>query len=158
MFKLDSKLRQVILTVLMCFSSLSLYSCATPALKIDLNSDAALNTSVDGQSFSVLLRFYQLSDPAIFERSDYDSLWRDATGILGVTLLDEKELMVEPSTRLSLSLTKHEAAEYLGIVAYFREHASANWKVYKKLNHGVIKADTRMEIELTGNQLFLAYQ
>lgn len=158
MCKLDLLVRQAILAILLCFSSVSLFSCATPALKIDLSSDATINTSSDGQSFSVLLRFYQLSDPAIFERSDYDALWRDAAGVLGVTLLDEKELMVEPSTSLSLSLTKHDAAEYLGIVAYFREHESADWKAYKKLNHGVIKADTRMEIELTGNQLFLAYQ
>lgn len=144
-------------SVLVVLSTL-LLSCATPSLKMDLRSTSEVNTAGDGQSFSVLIRFYQLNDPSLFERADYDSLWRDASGVLGITLVDEKELMVEPSTQLAISLTKHQAAEYLGVVAYFREHHSASWKTYRKLNHGVLKADTRMKVEIDGNQLVLGYQ
>lgn len=147
------------LVSVLCFlTTLLLLSCATPSLKMDLNSKSKINTAGDGQTFSVLVRFYQLNDPSLFERADYDSLWRDATGVLGITLVDEKELMVEPSTQLSISLTKHQAAEYIGIVAYFRDHQGADWKAYRKLNHGVLKADTRMKLEIDGNQLVLGYQ
>lgn len=145
-------------SVMVVLSTLLLLSCATPSLKMDLKSNSKINTAGDGQSFSVLIRFYQLNDPSLFERADYDSLWRDASGILGITLVDEKELMVEPNTQLSISLTKHQTAEYLGIVAYFREHQSAGWKAYRKLNHGLLKADTRMKVEIDGNQLVLGYQ
>ncbi len=137
---------------------LALTGCATPSLNVELRADEVLNQDKQGASYAVLVRFYQLSDPSLFEKADATSLFRKDDDLLGITLLGKEELMVSPGLRTELNIPKVDDSKYLGVVAFYRSAAGAQQTAVKKINAGKIPFSTKLELALAGNKLSMVYR
>jgi len=138
--------------------TLFLSSCATTSLKFSVVANKNINPGVDGQPYAVLVRFYQLNDPAIFEKASYANLWKNDVDVLGVTLLNKKELVMEPGVSMNVTLAKADQTKYIGLVAFYRDFKKQQWKAVKKVNYGFIPASTQLKILLDDNKLDLQYR
>jgi type VI secretion system protein VasD len=147
-------------TSLVFLFSISLFfsGCATPALNIQLQASDELNQDRQGASYAVLVRFYQLSDPSLFEKADVTALFRQDDDLLGLTLAGKSELMVSPGIATELNIPKIPESKYLGVVAFYRSANGAQQIAVKKVNAGKLQFSTKLQLELSGNQLSLAYR
>ncbi len=135
----------------------ALTGCATPQLNFSVNASSAINVDETGDAYAVVVRVYQLTDPVLFERSQFDDMWKADEQILADTLVSMHEITVEPSLSRTVSIEKAERAQYAGVVAYFRND-EGQWRANKKVNHGFIQASTNMTLELDGNSVQLEYR
>jgi type VI secretion system protein VasD len=140
---------------LVVLAAMSLLGCATPSLNFTLDSTQNLNLGDDQQAYAVLVRFYQLNDISSFENASYESLWKNDSETLGASLISRKELIVEPNTSLTLSLTKAKQASSLGLVAFYRDYDGKQWKTFQAISKSFLKRKTLMAIELTDSELTL---
>ncbi|MFQ3231344.1 type VI secretion system lipoprotein TssJ [Reinekea sp.] len=140
---------------LVLFLSLSLFGCATPSLNFKLDSTQNLNLGEDQQAYAVLVRFYQLNELSAFENASYESLWKNDSETLGLSLVSRKELIVDPDSSLSVSLTKAKATKALGLVAFYRDYSGKQWKTFQTISNNAFKRKTLMAIELTESELTL---
>ena len=138
--------------------SIFLVGCATPSLKIELGASENLNSDSAGESYAVLVRFYQLSDPVLFEKASVSSLLRDDVSLLSATLVKKQELMVSPGMVSRLEIPKQNSSEYIGVVAFYRDVASDNQKVLRKVNSGRVPFSTRLSLDLQANVVTLNYR
>jgi type VI secretion system protein VasD len=133
-------------------------SCATSSLNVALQASDQLNQDTSGYSYAVLVRFYQLTDPSLFEKSDPSVLFNQDEERLGVTLVGKKEMMVEPGLTAELSIPKVPESKYLGVVAFFRDARTGQQHVVKKVNYGKLPFSTKLELALVKNQVSLQYR
>lgn len=134
-----------------------LSGCATPQLDFSVDASRAINLDETGDAYAVVVRVYQLTDPVLFERSEFDDMWKADEQILADTLVSLHEITVEPSLSRTVSIEKAERARYAGVVAYFRND-EGHWRAHKKVNHGFIRASTNMTLKLDGNRVELEYR
>jgi len=147
------------LTVLMLVSVSTFFvGCATPTLNVNLQASEKLNQDRQGSSYAVLVRFYQLSDPSLFEKADPTSLFRLDDDLLGVSLVNKSELMVSPGMVTELDIPKISESKYLGVVAFYRSTNGEKQTAVKKVNSGKLPFSTKLQLQLSGNQLLLAYR
>lgn len=132
---------------------LVLSGCATPSLKVSMEPDELLNQDADGNSYSVLVRLYQLNDPALFEATDVGTLFRQDSSALGATVLDQKEVLVAPGVASSIVMPRLDGVTHLGAVAFYRSADTERQKILKALNDGHIKFSSKLELILEGNSL-----
>jgi type VI secretion system protein VasD len=158
MSHLLSHVKKYFSLVILSAISLLMVSCATPTLNVQLQAGEKLNQDRQGASYAVLVRFYQLTDPALFEKADVSSLFRQDEELLGVTLINKSELMVSPGIVTELDIPKIPESKYLGVVAFYRSANGAQQTAVKKVNAGKLPFSTKMQLVLSGNQLSLAYR
>ena len=158
MSHLLSHIKKQLSAALVVIFSLLLVGCATPTLNVQLQAGEDLNQDRQGASYAVLVRFYQLSDPALFSKADVTSLFRQDEELLGVTLINKSELMVSPGIVTELDIPKIPESKYLGVVAFYRSANGAQQTAVKKVNAGKLPFSTKLQLVLSGNQLSLAYR
>lgn len=151
---LNKSFSALLFTVL-SFAVLS--GCATPQLNFSVDASHAINLDETGDAYAVVVRVYQLTDPVLFERSEFDDMWKADEQILADTLVSLHEITVEPSLSRTVSIEKAERARYAGVVAYFRND-DGQWRANRKINHGFIRASTNMRLKLDGNRVELEYR
>jgi type VI secretion system protein VasD len=151
-------LASIIVKLISCSVILFFASCASSSLDVSLQASDQLNQDATGYSYAVLVRFYQLTDPSLFEKSDVSVLFNQDEERLGVTLVGKKEMMIEPGLRAELSIPKVSESKHLGVVAFFRDAKTGQQHVSKKVNYGKIPFSTKLELTLVKNQISLQYR
>ncbi|EAR09299.1 type VI secretion system lipoprotein TssJ [Reinekea blandensis] len=144
--------------LLLVLSISFLQGCASPSLNVTVAASDTLNTDTTGASYAVLVRFYQLSDPAVFEKADVAALLRSDDEILSATLLEKRELMVSPGLESSFELPKVDSTKYLGVVAFFRNADQGDQLVYKKVNAGKLPFSTQLALQIQDKTISLTYR
>ncbi|RKS84470.1 type VI secretion system protein VasD [Orbus hercynius] len=101
---------------------------------LDFTARAELNTDDNNKSSPVVIRIYQLSDPQSFNSAPYPALVDGDQDALGSALLASKEIVLKPDTALSVDTPFDKNANYVGIVALFKEpDLKANsWRILLK--------------------------
>lgn len=135
---------------------LFLSGCATPAIVLDIRADESLNQDLQGQSYSVLVRMYQLKSPDLFDKADYRLLLDRNPAALGDSLLSHEEFIVEPGQAYRLQFRREDGAEYQGLVAFFRRVEGEQWRVVRQLENGLIKPmTTQSDVRLKDNRIHI---
>lgn len=100
-------------------------------LHLDFTARAELNTDDSGKSSPVVIRMYQLKDPKSFEAASYNDLVDGDQEALADSLLATKEIVLKPSTSISVDTPFDKNAEYVGIVALFKDPdlKKNNWRL-----------------------------
>ncbi|MBU2862313.1 type VI secretion system lipoprotein TssJ [Reinekea forsetii] len=142
---------------LLTLSVVLFFGCSSPSLKVSMDSSDKLNSDATGASYAVLVRFYQLTDPSLFIKADASSLFRKDDELLGVTLVNKREMMVSPGHSTNLEIPKVSGAEYLAVAAFFR-NASNEQLVVKKVNSGFLPFSTNLNLALNDNKISLVYR
>lgn len=89
-------------------------------LRLDLQARGALNPDEDGMPLATDVWIYQLKDRQAFDKADYKALQSDAHSVLGADILAEKDIYLRPGSTLSVDMPLDEKAEFVAVVAQFR--------------------------------------
>jgi type VI secretion system protein VasD len=93
-------------------------------LHLDFNGRAATNTDgTDMRALSVptLVRVYQLRNSQALDRASYEDLLSNSDGVLSADLLDKQAVLVKPGEGEQLNVPLDKDAQYVAVVALFRE-------------------------------------
>lgn len=146
-----------IISTVFLFCAVLLSGCATPTLNFEMASAEKLNTDRWGDSYSVTMRVYQLSDTSRFEEASYEALWKSDDATLGASLINKREFIVEPKRDEAFALERAPGAKFVAVAAFYRSHGDNNWRAVKKINYD-LPADTNLTLELTDKNVELGYQ
>ena len=120
-----------VVTLCLGMGVLALGGCASGPATYDVRglADPVLNRDVSGKSLSVVVRLYQLKQPTEFSKLVFDSLasGRPETELLGADLIEKSEVVVLPGTQHVSTEKLSEHANYLGVVAFFRQPEPHFW-------------------------------
>jgi type VI secretion system protein VasD len=125
---------------------------------LDFSGRAALNTGgsdMSALSVPTLVRVYQLRDRKAVEKATYDSIEDDSEHLLSADLLDEHALVVKPGEGAQLNVPLDKAAQFVTVVALFREPDTRlnTWRL--TLSRDQLDPDQARVVELGGNRLTL---
>jgi type VI secretion system protein VasD len=124
-------------------------------MNLDLLSRSSLNTSGAGQSLSTVLRVYQLKTPQAFEQLDYTQLQSNDLDALKPDLLGTTDLVLRPNANASISEPMDENAQFVAIVAFFRDGGrDSTWRLVIPKKQW--KATDPVKVEVWDNSLQLA--
>jgi len=106
------------------------FTTQVKTMNIDLASRSSLNATGDGQSLSTVVRIYQLKTPQTFQQLDYQQLQTNDLDALKADLLATRDVVLRPDASASISEPMNGDAQYVGVVAFFRNPGSdATWKL-----------------------------
>ncbi|MFC0401235.1 type VI secretion system lipoprotein TssJ [Paraburkholderia rhizosphaerae] len=130
------------------------FTTQVKTMNVDLMARASLNADVGGQSFSTVVRFYQLKDDRTFQKLGYAQLQTNDLGELKADLLATKDVVLRPGASASISEPMNGAARFVGVVAFFREPGQdAEWKL--AIPKKQWKKTDPVKIEVRGSALVL---
>jgi type VI secretion system protein VasD len=106
------------------------FTTQVKTMNLDFVNRSSSNTSGAGQSLSTVVRIYQLKTPQAFEQLDYAQLQTNDVDALKADLLGSIDLVLRPNANASISEPMSDDAEYVGIVAFFRDDGrDSKWKL-----------------------------
>lgn len=127
-------------------------------LHLDFSGRSSVN--IDGSDMTVLsvptlVRIYQLRDNKAVERADYDKLVSNDDNVLIGDVLDKRAVVVKPEEGAQLNVPMIEDAQFVVVVALFREpDTKVNaWRL--TLSRDDLDPDQARVIELGNNRLTL---
>ena len=124
-------------------------------MNLDLSSRSSLNTNAAGKSLSTVVRVYQLKTPQAFEQLSYEQVQMNDLDALKPDLLASKDTVLRPEASVSLSEPMHPDAEYVVVVALFRNtDKDSVWKLIVPKKQW--KKTNPVKIELRDSSLKLA--
>jgi type VI secretion system protein VasD len=98
-------------------------------MNLTINGRAQLNRDERGASLPVTLRIYQLKDAAAFEAATYPQLLHDADTVLKTDAMYVTQAVLAPEATIALHAPMADEAQAVGIVAFFRDPAKAEWRL-----------------------------
>ncbi|WP_248744870.1 type VI secretion system lipoprotein TssJ [Pseudomonas sp. MWU12-2037] len=127
-------------------------------LHLDFSGRAATNadaTDMRGLSVPTLVRVYQLRDNRVLERAAYDRLLNDDDSLLSADLLDKQAVVVKPGEGAQLNVPLHKDAQFVAVVALFRDPDTRmdSWRLI--LARDDLDPDRARVLELGDNRLTL---
>ncbi|QYZ67385.1 MAG: type VI secretion system lipoprotein TssJ [Gammaproteobacteria bacterium (ex Lamellibrachia satsuma)] len=103
---------------------------APPPTQLSAKFIASLhvNPNAEGTPSPVVVRFYELKTPGIFEDTDFFTLYDDDTAVLGADLVARDEFKVKPGETLPLLRELDPQTRFVGVMAAFRDLNNAIWR------------------------------
>ncbi len=131
------------------------FTTQVKTMNLDLMSRSSLNTSGAGQSLSTVLRVYQIKTPQAFGQLDYAQLQSNDIDALKPDLLSTTDIVLRPNANASISEPMDGDAEYVAIVAFFRDGGrDSTWRLVIPKKQW--KATDPVKVEVRDNSLQLA--
>jgi type VI secretion system protein VasD len=119
---------------------------APTIVELTVHAAEDVNPDPTDRPSPILLRYYQLSGTAVFEKADYFQLHDREAALLGADLLDRQDLPMMPGVSRSVSFEAKPGAKSLGFVASFRDIDKAAWRAALPLPaHQTTKVTVRVE-------------
>jgi len=128
------------LTFALFFISLLISGCAgerPPSARISVSASNELNPNANGRPSPVVLKIFALSSTGIFDNARFFELYENSVSTLGVDLLDQFEYQILPGEETVLDpLTLDLGANYLGLLAAYRDLDNSNWRTWVVIEPG----------------------
>lgn len=122
-------------------------------MDVVVTARGALNQDERGVALPVVLRIWQLKDDKPFATATYAQLLGGNDALKASTLWS-RDVTLGPGQALKLSEPMDDAANYVGVAAFFRDTADAEWSVlipksqWKKTDPvKLVAADRTLEID-----------
>jgi len=130
------------------------FTTQVKTMNVDLTGRASINSDATGQSLSTVVRFYQLKDAKTFAQLNYAQLQSDDLNLLKADLLATKDVVLRPGASASLAEPMNPDAQFVGVVAFFRDPVQdKEWKL--AIQKKQWKKTDPVKIEVNGNELVL---
>ncbi|ANB74878.1 type VI secretion protein [Paraburkholderia phytofirmans OLGA172] len=130
------------------------FTTQVKTMNVDLVSRSSINPNGAGQSLSTVVRIYQLKSPQTFQQLGYAQLQTSDIDALKADLLATKDVVLRPDASASIGEPMNSDAEYVGVVAFFREVGKGvTWKLVIPKKQW--KKTDPVKIEVQGNTLQL---
>lgn len=143
--------RLILLIVVTALLTSCSWFTSAPHADITFKSAHYLNPDINGRPAPVVVTIYQLKNAYTFKQADSASLMADSAKILGGDLIDKNTIEIRPDNTQSISQKLDPNAEYLGIVADYRNATTESWhKAVKLDDSGGDRADITINLESQG--------
>ena len=100
----------------------------TASVELHFHAISGLNPGTAGQPAPVRVRIFELKNAATFSRADYFALADRAQSTLGLDLLDQDEVVIQPGQQLSIQRDLDPATRQIGLLVGYRELDRAQWR------------------------------
>jgi type VI secretion system protein VasD len=127
-------------------------------MNLTIAARSALNQDTRGVSLPVVLRIYQLKDDKPFATATYAQLLAGDDALKAATLWSQ-DLTLGPGQTLKVSEPMDEAANYVGVAAFFRDTGNTEWSVlipnaqWKKTDPvRLVAAERNLELDTEGGK------
>ena len=128
------------------------FTTQVKTMNLDLVGRPSLNANSLGRSLSTVVRIYQLRTPQAFEQMDYTQLQMNDLDALKADLLATRDVVMRPDASASISEPMSRDAEYVGVVAFFRDTGgNSTWKLLVSKEQW--KSTDPVKVELRDNTL-----
>jgi type VI secretion system protein VasD len=135
---------------------LCLSACATwpsPSLRTTVKASSSINQYSNSKGLPVGLIFYQLADIKKFKAASFNELWRNDKAVLGDELIEKSQYIISPNETKELSFKLRKKAQYLGVVALFRQSKNKKWRTYQELPSLITTVFYRKNLLLKKNKV-----
>jgi type VI secretion system protein VasD len=104
--------------------------CSDPEpLHLVLRASERLNPGDKGEPLATAVRVYQLKSSGKISDAGFEELLDNDKAVLADDLLGMQELTLHPAERLDPPVVRMDGAQYLAVVALFRQPAGTSWRV-----------------------------
>ena len=105
--------------------------CATlrpkPSVTVSVQGDSRMNV-VNDRANAAVVRVYELTSRANFDRASRAALWRDDSAALGGELVAKRELTLLPDAKESLKIGLQKPTRFVAIAADFYDPDGEGWR------------------------------
>ncbi|QAU23837.1 type VI secretion system lipoprotein TssJ [Dyella sp. M7H15-1] len=109
--------------------SRAIFVAKVKQMHLVIEGRAELNRDERGASLPVAMRVYQLKDAKAFEQATYAQLLHDADRVLKADALSHTDIVLAPQATITLNTPMADNAQYVGVVAFFRDPSHAAWRL-----------------------------
>ncbi len=121
------------ISLLLCLFVTSCVTMPNTPLSLHIDASKTLNPDMSLTSLPVRVKIFQLSDATAFNEATFRGLWKNDVSVLGNSLVAKKEITINPGESQQLKITRQSNAEYIAVIAIFRQHEDNGWKSVKAL-------------------------
>jgi type VI secretion system VasD/TssJ family lipoprotein len=108
-------------------------ACPPVATKIAISATDRSNATQEGNGRPVQVRVYQLQTNAKLRGATFEEIWQKDKEVLATDLKSVAEYTVYPGKSQDISVERNPDANFLGLVALFREPKGTDWYVTYEL-------------------------
>jgi type VI secretion system protein VasD len=108
-------------------------TCPPVATKIAVSATERSNAAQEGNGRPVQVRVYQLQTTAKLRGATFEEIWQKDKEVLATDLKSVTEYTVYPGKSQDISVERNPNANFLGLVALFREPKGTDWYVTYEL-------------------------
>jgi type VI secretion system protein VasD len=108
-------------------------TCPPVATRIELSASDRSNATQEGNGRPVQVRVYQLHSDTKLRGATFEEIWQKDKEVLAADLKCVAEYTVFPGKSQSISVDRNPDANFLGLVALFREPKGTDWYVTYEL-------------------------
>lgn len=127
----------------------SIFYKQVKTLHLDIRARDAVNNNAAGAPLATVIRIYQLKDRALFDGTDYPSLFAKDSQALSADLVAQKDIRIRPGAAIAIDMPMDEKAQYVAVAGMFLSPDTANnsWRVV--LSREDLDPDRARHIELS---------
>lgn len=140
-------------TILLLIMLLAISACATPPVAVNFISTPHLNPDLKHRSLPVVIRVYELTQKELFVSATFRQLWHEDKATLGNTFINRQEWIINPNSHISVEINKAQNANYLGIIALFRNPDHKYWRLIQKIPDHVVAVFNQVTVKLSHNMI-----
>jgi type VI secretion system protein VasD len=96
--------------------------------EVKVKAAPTLNPDLNGRPSPVVVRFYQLLSPDMFQNADFFQLFEQEQAALGPTSVGKDEFVIEPGQITTLTIPIKADVKNLGVVVAYRNYDKATWR------------------------------
>lgn len=112
-----------------------LSACSSPpppppptVVSLSLTTAPDTNPNAAGQGAPVIIRVYQLSSAAGFEKAEFFRLLNQDTATLGSDVVKKDEFLLPPGSSKTVKLDPGPTVKAIGVFAAYRDFGHVNWR------------------------------
>ena len=102
--------------------------CKPPPIEIFLQAEETLNLNAQGQSQPVEVRILLLRARTQLEQADFETVWKEASSLLGKDLVRSASLTVFPGKLKIYPMQSAPGVSYVALVGLFRKPEGYGWR------------------------------
>lgn len=117
--------------IIILFAITLLSGCANPntiPLSTTIQSVYYLNPNTYNRPSPIIIVIYQLKNVSSFKQANFYSIYNHASKTLGNSLIDKEQIEIKPNQTKNLKLHLSTKANYVGIIAAYRNINRAQWR------------------------------
>lgn len=122
-------------------------------LRVQIIADPSINPNADDDPSPTVVRVYELKSDTKFRQADFFALFDNDATTLGADLVGKREFEIKPGQTETYERDVPIEAEYIGVIAGFRDITSAQWraavKIKKEYVNDIIINITSLSVNIT---------
>ncbi len=99
-----------------------------PSVTVSVQGDSRMNF-VNDRPNAAVVRVYELTSRANFDRASRAALWRDDSAALGGELVTRREVTLLPDAKESFKIGLRKPTRFVAVAADFYDPAGEGWRV-----------------------------